>query len=160
MKAEGLAQWIRGLEGECVGERFRTEHDAVFMLEQGTESTADGLVLGACQPNARVLQRFEELARAQREAAVAHALRGVVPGPFRADVITAQERVAPGIGIDDVTVPLDEQDMLGIDVADELFQDEFGVRLPRCKRRDEPQLDTRRLSLTVGQEERSPETHP
>src|SRR5215470_7367036 len=59
VKAERPADRVRCLEGELIGERFRAEDDAAFLLEQGTERAADGLVLRAGQLDAIVLQGSE-----------------------------------------------------------------------------------------------------
>src|SRR5262249_44808885 len=82
MEPERLADRVRSLESELVGKRFGRESDAVLFLEQRTEAAADGLVLRPGKLHAVVLQRREELARAQREAAVADAMPVVVPEPL------------------------------------------------------------------------------
>src|SRR6185437_4415801 len=158
VKAERQSDRIGGLEREAIGERLAREADAVLVLEQRTERPADRDVLCVRsrierlrariarrrgQRNARILQRLEELARAQREAAVADAPRVVVPVPFRADVVGVEEGVVPRIGVDDISIPLHEEHARGLDVPDERFQDEARVVVARCERIDRDDVDAR-----------------
>ena len=164
VKAEGFADRIRDLEGKCIRERFRAEDDAVLALEQRPEDAADRFVLGSGKLDPGILQRDEELPRAQRKASVADAHRVVqrlllagVPEPFGADVITGEKLGAPRRGIDDITVPLDEQNMCGVDMLDERFQNERRIRLARFQRCDHADVDARRVVRAVGQEQRAGE---
>src|SRR5208283_5742808 len=59
VKAERLADRIRGLEGELVGELLGTENDAVFLFQQGPKNATDRFVLGPGEHDARILQGGE-----------------------------------------------------------------------------------------------------
>ena len=125
VKAEGLADRIRGLECEGVGRRFGRESYAVLAFEQRPKRAADRLVLGFGENDARILKRKQQLARAKRESTVANAHSIVMPEPLRADVVAAEEFFAPGDGIDHIAVPLDQQNMRGIDPRRKRFQHEL-----------------------------------
>ena len=73
MKPERRADRIRRLERKTVGERLVGEANSVLALEHGRKRAADGRVLGFDERDARILQRAQQLARAQRKAAVADA---------------------------------------------------------------------------------------
>src|ERR1700687_5501403 len=91
VKAEGLADRIRGLERKGVGRRFGRESYAVLAFEQRPKRAADRHVLGFCEDDARILKRKEQFARAKRESTVANAHPVVIPEPLRADVVAAEE---------------------------------------------------------------------
>ena len=164
VKAERLADRIRDLEGKCIGERFRAEDDAVLALEQRPEGAADGFVLGSGELDPGILQRDEELPRAQRKASVADShrflqpiLRCCVPEPFGADVIAGEKLGTPRRGVDDVAVPLNEQNVCGVDVLNECFQNERRICLARFQRGDHTDVDSRDVVWAVGQEQRAGE---
>ena len=161
VEAEGQSRRVGGFEGEAVGEFLAREANSMFALEQRSEAAADRHVLGVDQCDARILQRFEQLSRSQREAAVAHAHAVVVPEPLGADVIDRQERVVEGGGIDDVTVPLHEQDMEGRDVTEQRLQHEVRIVVARGEPVDRDNVDSRRNGDArrngVGQEQRPSE---
>src|SRR5262249_59027371 len=59
VEAEGLADRIRGLECECIGEPFGSEHDAVLPLEQRPAAARYRLVLVSVRHDPRILQSAE-----------------------------------------------------------------------------------------------------
>ena len=125
VKPEGLADRIRGLERKGVGRRFGRESYAVLAFEQRPIRAADRLVLGLCENDARILKRKQQFARAKRESTVANAHSVVMPEPLRADVVATEELFAPGGGIDHVAIPLDQQNMRGIDPRRKRLQHEL-----------------------------------
>ena len=141
VEAERLADRIRRLERKTVGERFVGEADAVLLLEQRTKCAADRHVLDVDQANSRILQRFEELARAQRKSAVAHAAPRFRPEPLGADVIAIEKRGVPRRRIDDIAVPLDEQHVRGRDVRKQRLQHELRVGVARGDVGDRDDVD-------------------
>jgi hypothetical protein len=58
----------------------------------------------------------------------------LVESPARTDVIVAQEFIAPGFGIDHVAIPLDQQQVLGFDMPEQVFHDEARIRLKSGQR--------------------------
>ena len=65
VKPERLADRIRSLERETVGQLLGGEADAVLALEQGAEVASDGRILVLHANDPRILERFEQPARAQ-----------------------------------------------------------------------------------------------
>ena len=106
METERLADRVGGFERELVDERFRRKTDAVLALQQWPECATNRRVFAPCQHNARILQRLQQLMRAQREAAVADAQTHRRPKPLGADVVAIKIRFAPRRRIHYVAVPL------------------------------------------------------
>ncbi len=159
VEAERLADRIRCLERKPVGERLVGEADAVLLLEQRTKGAADRLVLDVDEANSRILQCLEELARAQRESAVAHAAPRRGPEPLGTDVIAIEKCGVPRRRIDDVAIPLDEHHVRGRDVRKQRLQHELRVGIARVNVGDRDDIDalgcrnTRRQR--VGQQHRA-----
>ena len=146
VEAERLADRIRGLEREAVGQLLRCRRRMPYSRSSSGRCVRQiVVVLGLDELDARVLQRVEQAARAQREAAVAHAHAVVVPEPLRAQVVAVEKRRVPGLRVDDVAVPLDQQHVRRVDDAPELLQHELRVRVARGEA-----LDRARRSMPSG----------
>ncbi len=125
MEAEGFADWITCFERESVRERLAAEADAMLTLEKRAKGAADRNVLGLDEFDARVLQRQQQAARAQRKAAVAYAHRILVPRPLGAEVIAVQVGRVPGARIHGIAVPLHDEDVLRMDEREQSLQHEM-----------------------------------
>ena len=112
-----IGRAFRPLLERDYGIRFASEEIADrFAFEQRSAGAPDRDVFGFVKLDARVLQRLEQLPRAQREPAVAHPHRVVEPVPLGADVIAVEERRVEGARVDDVAVPLNQQHVRRVDV--------------------------------------------
>jgi hypothetical protein len=141
VEAERLADRVGDLEREAVRDLDGCEADAMRRFQPLATVHADRLVLVAGEHDLRRRERVEKPARAQREPAVADAPVLVAPWPRRAAVVDAEERVAPGLGIHDVAVPLDDERVRRLDVRAETLQHQSRIVVARRERLDAPELD-------------------
>ena len=152
-----------GLERESIRRRFVGETDAERALQQRSKRVADRQILVVALHDARILQRVEQAARAQRETAVADAAPRRLPEPLGADVVAVEKGRLECAGIDDETVPLREQQMRRGSVGQQLLQHErriVGARLDRRDGRDlDPGGDRDSRRHCICQEQRSAEVY-
>ncbi len=127
VEAERSSDRIRGLERELVCQGFAAKAYPVLAFEQRPKRAADGGVLGLDERDARVRERCEQAARAQRKAAVANPHAIAVPEPLGAQVVALEERRVPGTGIDDIAVPLHKQNVLRVHKREQCLQDEIRI---------------------------------
>ena len=98
VEAERLADGIRGLEREAVGERLAGEADAVIALEQRPErrgrssssSASTSSMRGSCSASSSWRERSEK-------PPLPTLMAVVVPEPLRADVVDFGERGVPRV---------------------------------------------------------------
>ena len=119
VETEGGRIGMRAFVGEALGHRARGEADAVARLQHRPQGAADIMVLGLIAGVGQIGpgRQFHQPPRAKGETAVAHLVSVAVPVPGSADIVVLQERLRPAPGIDDVAVPLDQQNERGGQVA-------------------------------------------
>lgn len=99
----------------------------MFDLEQRTICPTDRHVFWMLDSKTGVTTGDQQLAAAQRKAAIADIISIMELWPWRPDVVVPKEGLIPLSGIDHEPVPLRDQAVRRVDVIDQIAQEEFRI---------------------------------